>query len=317
MIPHNPWAAQQTNNVAPASPSVATIHPAPTANSNAQTGTPANVVSQVQTLTRGPQPCPTSGKAVRASAGNNSYIVYCGQFETVAQVQQTNVWCWAACIQMIDLYRGDLVTQAEIVRRLHVRALGDDPTSPPTRGAWEYEVMLAMCPKEAAQLVSMPAQSIVDQLAQNSMGPSQRHNGLSMGVNPGKLTDAAKQILDFDSRDIVESISHGVPAMVSLNHVHDNTGAHMEVIYGVIYTPTYDASGAVADAAASPNHASRSMDAASLQSYTITQLNLVDPANGKVTVMTGSDFQSKCGYVLSETGVKRALDDIRSSVTVR
>lgn len=297
----------------PAEPQVPAQAPAQAQAAGGQPPPPSNPFGGFQ----GPHPYPVAQpKARLTDLGDTTYSVSLERFPSVARHQETDVWCWAACIQMIYLFRGESITQTAIVQRVAALAPGDDTNAAPVRGALQWEVMEALCPRETAQLAQRPTQEFLTKLNTMAITPPQRgkQQKIQVKVDTKQMLNSLKS-MNFDSKDLVESISRGMPVMVSIGHIKDS-GAHMYVIYGVTYTPTVDPMAIVAQGSAMSKHRGAAPASGDNQTYVVKGIQVVDPWTAKTDKMDG-EFQARVVYMMSELSVKRTLTELSQSVQIR
>jgi hypothetical protein len=315
-----------------------TAGPTPAAFTSVQTPPPANPSPTLQNVLGGPPrqqpvpvqpaitngpapaangplgPCPTSRKGAREPLSSGEFRAYCRGFEGVACKQKTEVWCWAAGIQMIYKFAGKDMTQEVIVERVNKVAPGNDPDSSLTvRGALEQEVMQAMCPDEYNRMMN-PQNTILSGVKDNMTSGHMAMPGIKLNGMSGLR--GLKDMALFDATDMVQSISSGAPVLLSLRHKDDPTEAHMYTVYSVSYKPTLDVAGSIINGAMTGSSKS-AMANGPRPGYILGEIKAINPWTGKSETFQVSEIQPRVAYMLSEPSVKRAYDEMSNIVQVK
>jgi hypothetical protein len=165
-------------------------------------------------------PLPVKGfRSIVTVQGTNQFDVSCNKIEAVAVKQREQTWCWAACAEMLDRYRGIVVDQAVIVQRIKDEA----PSADKDQTANQMQIWLAMNPEMQAEY---------DQRRKAWQKPGQIDLGIHVNANLKNLFQMSTKV----SPDvIVEELSAGNPILLGMRGDQWGEG-HIVVAYGAVYS---------------------------------------------------------------------------------
>jgi hypothetical protein len=173
-------------------------------------------------------PLPVRGnRSTITTLANNRFEVCCDHIEAVAVKQHASTWCWAACAEMLDHYRGVDMTQEQIVARIkHPQPGVNDQT------ANQVQIWFAMNPE------------LLPEYDRRQAAWAQRAaNGEQVGLNLN-LKDLIKMTGNASCDELVEELSAGNPVLMGLKDGKWGTG-HIVLVYGVTYARLITAGDAV------------------------------------------------------------------------
>jgi len=232
-------------------------------------------------------PTKGSGRGLVENTGNGDYRASCRNFVAMAaEKQETDVWCWAACVQMVSEYGGRKVSQAEIAGRIHGKATDANGNLIPekVKRAGTMEIMVALNPE------------FQDQVTKD----------LSQQVASGKVKDVDfdyKAVIEgfvleksYNVNDLIGDVAKGSPVVVGLKDPGGKTG-HAYVVYAASY------------------HADQGGVGAMMSPVQLKAVEAVDPWDGKSVTITGADFQSRVGFMISKDRSREVLQKYRSAAS--
>ncbi len=149
----------------------------------------------------------------------NQFEVHCKNIQAVAVKQKEDFWCWAACAEMLDRYRGIRADQTEIVERIKNQTPSDDKS----QSGSQVEIWLAMNPE-------MQREWDQRQIAWHK--PNQIDLGIHFNINLKNLFALSEKV---SSDQIVEELSAGNPILMGLRGGQWGDG-HIVLVYGATYS---------------------------------------------------------------------------------
>ncbi len=169
----------------------------------------------------------------------SSQSVQLQNFASVKTSQRQEVWCWAACAEMILSYDGTPTAQEEIAARIHGH--GEDG-SPKVAAATRYEIYKALSP--GTEVVGFDAiwQGLADQLDEELSRLGER---LADDDLPGDVSVdvdesvGIEHVLDsyLPKKSVpLTDLKAGNPAVVGLREAPDATEGHLVVLVGAEFT---------------------------------------------------------------------------------
>ena len=238
------------------------------------------------------QAAANNGRGAVQTLGNDRYRAACTDFVALAAEQQrTDVWCWAACVQMVNKYNGVDVTQAEIASRIHGQATDANGNLDPekVKRAGTTEIMLALNP-EFQDDVNRQAGDAAVAAIRNRGKVSVDYDALGTGL-------AVFREKAYTDNDMIADVARGVPVVVGLKDLTGNTG-HAYVVHATTYTAT---KGAL------PGH----------YTYALEAVEAVDPWEGKPVTIPANEFRQRCGFKISQARAREVLERHRNAVQVK
>lgn len=231
-------------------------------------------------------------------------------FLGVAAGQETSVWCWAACAEMIQRYNGHETTQTEIATR--IQGLGPDG-SVKVQTASRYEVMCALNP----DLETSPFEALwagIEHQVTQSPDLLTRAGETKVGYDQACAVEAAFAHA-FPSKAVaIEELLGGQPAVVGLRDSKEASDGHAYVLYGATYS----------EAPHGLVHSTGSFLAKGLgfvlpagkpdllehfvpEEYAVHEVDLLDPWEGKPTRMSLEEFAQRVDFVITRSQARETL----------
>ena len=233
-----------------------------------------------------------NGRGVVQTLGNDRYRAVCSDFvASAAEQQKTDVWCWAACVQMVNKYNGVDVTQAEIASRIHGQATDANGNLDPekVKRAGTTEIMLALNPEFSDD---------VNRQAGDAAAAAVRNRGkVSLDLDATSTALAVFREKAYTDNDMIADVARGVPVVVGLKDPTGNTG-HAYVVHAATYTAT---KGAL------PGQ----------YSYALESVEAVDPWEGKGVSIPAGEFRQRVGFKISQARAREVLERHRNAVKVK
>lgn len=114
-------------------------------------------IANEETPTQASIDAPTSAMQSLVTGGEeNRYRVECRNFQSVYAEQKTNVWCWAACAEMVRNFKGHPESQQQIAARIHggiEAGMSEDEQETAARTACYREILYALVPEIPPQVL--------------------------------------------------------------------------------------------------------------------------------------------------------------------
>ena len=234
----------------------------------------------------------TSGRGAVQTLGQDRYRAACNDFVALAAEQQkTDVWCWAACVQMVNKYSGQETTQADIASRIHGQAVDADGNLDPERvkRAGTTEIMLALNPDFQQNVTKEAVDGITAAIkSQGKMNLSYDAKSTAMALFREKA---------YSDNDMIADVARGMPVVVGLKDKTGNTG-HAYVVYGT----TYKATKGVLPGS---------------YTYALESVEAVDPWDGKAVTIPAGEFRERCGFKISQARAREVLERHRNAIQVK
>ncbi|MGE3108656.1 MAG: papain-like cysteine protease family protein [Phycisphaerales bacterium] len=219
----------------------------------------------------------------------NRFDAECERFSAIAVQQETDVWCWAACAQMIHKYYGRDVPQAEIAEKIHKRN-ADGSVNVQSAGLDEIVVALNFDLKERW-----------DQYQ------AQRLENIGAGKGGSVRTDLASYINSYidqyaiNSDDLVSELQSNTPLVIGLS-ASDTSLGHACVVtgatYGIVTPSLFD----------QWVQKSQSVFGRYPKAYCLDEIHYVDPWDGQHKSLSGSEFKQRVDFMVSKRQARDILE---------
>jgi hypothetical protein len=242
------------------------------------------------------------------------------RFSQCAVKQHTEVWCWAACAEMVHRYYNQPMTQEEIVARIMQRSASDPKAE---AAADRQEVLGALDPELFDYLqksdYSKPTweQKILEtghmrwgvSVKDLANMPREPH----LGYSPGRLAASLQE-------------DHA-PVILALKPMADGDSGHIVVVHQVVYQESDSSPGAGAaigsafESAASqtfgnllgsPSPRPKVQDQQVSHLYTIVQATYMDPDTGKDTVISASELVTRADFIATRMDADNYLKYLKA-----
>jgi len=158
-------------------------------------------------------------------------------FEGVEVHQQTDVWCWAACAEMVLRYGGSEITQGEIADRIH----GHGEDGPKVEAASRYEVYRALSPESPATAFEAIwvglASQIEREVNERAADPAswKIEGDTDVDVDEETVLKQTLRHLKPSTEIPIEEMEGGAPAVAGLRDSPEDEMGHIYVIIGATY----------------------------------------------------------------------------------
>lgn len=206
-------------------------------------------------------------------------------FSRVIVRQQTPVWCWAACAEMVNRYYRRPGTQAEIAQRI---ATVRDENADAQRRAEQIEVLAALEPK------------LYEKLTERWDSDFSRSWLVQMDLwLPGRTESKSgpdRPQLKFDADTLIEHIESRSPVVVGLGGDRESDSRHIVVVHRVEYEPI----AARFDLLNKPSQ------------YRIRRVEYADPDGGINATMTGDELARRTDFFATRRGASQYLTYINA-----
>lgn len=247
-----------------------------------------------------------------------------------AVTQETPVWCWAACAEMVLSHYGVEESQVEIAGRIH----GLDPDDElRVEAASRYEIVCALA--EVTGDARIPFDQVwagfVDSFER--VDP-ERIDDLDVRVDEASATTAAARTwLAAQSLDLAELrglAQH--PAVVGLRDAPDEELGHAYVLYAARFAPIVENEtgrklGSVFGDVFGVSHTEEAADtqelldnplAASLlpADAVLHEVDLVDPYTGESVTLSGEEFAERVDFLLTRRAALEQIETWKGLVAV-
>lgn len=238
-------------------------------------------------------------------------------FEPFIREMEEDVWCWAACAQMVHAYNGQEKMQRDLVKSIHGTDANDEIR---VSTAKRYEILCALNPDLSDQPFELIWQGLRDKLAKSLFaGGDQR-----LTVDTNELLDIAVNRLWPPKTPSVEDLLAGHPLLVGLRDAADPTQGHVYVCTGISWTPAAGLWGS----AVNSGFLSRGVGAgdsgvvpfvkrAIFGRGTLHWLELVDPVDGQTRRVPQAELEGRLSFSISASQARQELLAWRDLVRVK
>jgi hypothetical protein len=238
-------------------------------------------------------------------------------FPSTAVAQETLVWCWAACAEMILRFNGVETTQAEIAARIHGT---DDGGELKLEMAGRYEIMHALNPDLERTAFEAVWKGLQEQV--QALPASSRLTGVE--CRQARAFDLALDRLAPSKAVVIDQLRGGEPAVVGLRDPDAESG-HAYVLFGAAYSERrwspkllgfLDELWKPAGADSSELEiAARSMsERFAPERYTVREVRLIDPADGSQVSLPIEEFAARVDFVLTKPEARQVLEAFENVV---
>ena len=221
-----------------------------------------------------------TGRGAVQTLGQDRYRAACNEFVALAAEQQkTDVWCWAACVQMVNKYNGVETTQADIASRIHGQAADANGNLDPERvkRAGTTEIMLALNPEFQSNVTKEAVDGITAAI--------ESHGKVNLSYDAKSTAMALFRERAYSDNDMIADVARGMPVVVGLKDKTGNTG-HAYVVHAT----TYKATKGVLPGS---------------YTYALESVEAVDPWDGKAVSIPAGEFRERCGFKISQARARR------------
>ena len=228
------------------------------------------------------------GRGAIETLAAERYRAACRDFVGIAaERQETDVWCWAACVQMVNNYNGRPSTQADIAERIHGKArdANGQVSAENVKRAGTMEIMLALNP------------DLHDHYIKEGFAGLLNGRSLRVDVDPTQTLRAWFQERTYSDENMIADVARGMPVVVGLKDPSDAKTGHAYVVHAVTYRAT---PGALPKTYA----------------YALESVEAVDPWPGKSVTIPAADFQARVGFKISQQLAREVLMKHRSALKV-
>ncbi len=217
--------------------------------------------------------------------------VECPKFESVKAQQQKNVWCWAACAEMVYKYRGKKMTQAEIAERIHGH---EKDGAAKVKAASVYEILVALSGAEGK------ADRQDRFLERYEKEAAKGKNGVSVDV--GEYLNGWLEEDAVNTDELIQEIRNKQPVVIGMAKDPRFEGGHAMIVYGVTYK---SAQRNMLERAIGGDDGNKVSRAAGIRKYEIITLKIMDPWTGEPAEMEGKRLSEDCDFMMSQ---RRAIE---------
>jgi hypothetical protein len=240
-----------------------------------------------------------AGAAPKADTPNE-FEARCGAITPVKQ--ETPLWCWAACAQMIHAYYGTEISQKALAERIH----GDEPDgSPKVEAAAYHEIMTALNPDVKTDPLDRAATAL----------ETTRDGRVDVSVDYMSYAKAVKDRYSINSDVIVKELLSRAPVVVVMNEdPSDETLNHaylLEAAGFCVEEPTAveriadDAlEGYLLNPASYPKY------------YGLRWVEAIDPYTGQVVRFDGGEFAKRVRFMISKQRARKILEEETRLLTI-
>lgn len=266
---------------------------------------------------------------IHENSDRNEFRASASINEIVPVQQRTNVWCWAACAEMVHRYYGYDVTQEDIVAQVKdglVGATGGPSVEPATK----RELMLALNPDLKNYFAKVGTAKAVEVLLQQRLTQGD--------LNVTELFNARRKYASNNSDLLVDALLRGDPAILVLTWGEDETDAdltegalaHAYVVNGITFRqlPTNPQFAraiaqawkaltlAVSNLVASNDGGTKTerfVDIETLEypahpkHFAIAEISAIDPWEAKFETITGEQIQQRIVYFFTKQTAREIL----------
>lgn len=250
-----------------------------------------------------------SGRGQVQRLGSNRFSAGCPGFESLAAKQQTEVWCWAACAEMVHRWNGGKVTQAEIAERIHgagVNASGEAERAKAIRAASFREVMRALSPGVYEQSLS----ARLNELGEAANDSDQK---ATIEVDLAELVRARVEAGTTNSDVMVLDLAAGNPSVVGLFDGPEAEMGHAYVVHAAEFSRRknnlLDTSFSAAVGQFGGDRYARE--------FPLWSVHLIDPWTGEAVVLAAEDFAQRVEFIISAREAEQILRREAEAIRVR
>lgn len=253
-----------------------------------------------------------AGASASATAGQRAALAEtttetteCPDFATrAARRQEEDVWCWAACAEMVSLHydpRSTLTQEAIVTQIQGLQRAGMRP-----RAAMELEVAGALDPegwaKQRARLAELTKPVAADGQART----------YKIDFDPGAVVRMWVGKLRYGPREMVIDLRANDPVIVGFKPSSKTArDGHVCVVFGAEYVATR-------------NNPLEKMfretlgesPATSGDGYKLASVRYVDPWEGTVEKMSAEEFNRRRDFTMSRAGARRAVEEWNKALQV-
>lgn len=249
-------------------------------------------------------PVPVRSERVEVQVVDERHEARLLGFENHVRPQEKDVWCWAACAQMIHSFNGKQLEQSELARSIH--GLGPEENVR-IAAATRYEIMCALNP-------DLPRHEF--ELVWNGLRARLLESLPSGGPGEVKLSTAASVNIAVDKlwppKSIaVDDLQAGHPLVVALRDQADPTLGHLYVCSGASWTPPSPfravAASFVSNLSSSSEIAKNLNDGLLGGGHQVHWLELVDPQGPSVAQVPFEDVRERIDFCLSASAARSTL----------
>jgi hypothetical protein len=217
--------------------------------------------------------------------------------------QQENVWCWAACAEMIYKYHGKKITQKEIAERIHGH---DEAGAAKVKAASMYEILVALAGAEGK---ADRTDRFLERFEKES---AKSKNGVTVDV--GTYINGWIEEDTVNSDELIAEIKGKEPVVIGMAHDERFKGGHAMVVYGVNYKP---AERNMLERAVSGDDSTMVSRMSGIRKFEITSLKVMDPWTGEPREITGKEFKEGCDFMMSQRRAKAVLKKEDEAIKAR
>jgi hypothetical protein len=231
----------------------------------------------------------TVPKFVTGDPDTKPQTAECPRFASVKARQQKNVWCWAACAEMVYRYRGKKLSQEKIAERIHGR--GEDGAAK-VKAASVYEVLLALAGAEGK---SDRGDRFLERYNAEAAKASKSGKGVTIDV--GSYLSSWMEEESVNTDEMIDEIKRRQPVVIGMAKDPRFEGGHAMVVYGVTYKP---AKKNMLERAISGENGTTISRAVGIRKFEIVTLKVMDPWTGEARELSGKEFAEHGDFMMSQ-----------------
>lgn len=248
-------------------------------------------------------------------ADKNDYTAACPNFLACKAQQEEDVWCWAACAEMIHKYNKTrdaklaTVTQKDLATRIHGMS---DSGGVSVKAASYHEVMAALnpdIPKDELEGARACLKQAADKVAKGGR--------VSFDVDyQSWIASKTSEYCTVNSDVIVQDVRAGSPVVVVLTQGEGAPVEHANVLWGAgfavedSFVAKYGINSIAADWKFNPF-------TTAARCYAIRWVDLIDPWDGTSVRLSGEDFKKRVTFMISKDRARKILEQEAKLVQVK
>ena len=241
------------------------------------------------------------------------------RFDSCAVKQHTEVWCWAACAEMVHRFYNKPMTQEEIVAQIMQRSANDPD---------------AVAAADRQEVLGALDTDLFDYLKKcDDKKPTWEQKLLTTGhmrwgVSMKDLMNMPQEPhLGYDPNRLGRSLSEDrAPVILALKPMSDGDPGHIVVIHQIVFQETDSSPNQTWNALQgfgsqalhqmlnqnTPQPRPQSQTPAVTRSYTVVQATYMDPDTGQDTVITGQELAVRADFIATREDADKYLKYLKA-----
>lgn len=221
----------------------------------------------------------------------NRFDADCERLEAIEVQQETNVWCWAACAEMIHRYYGRKISQTEIAEKIHKRNTDTN----------QINVSTAV-PDEIIVALNYDLKDRWDEIQEQHKQRIAQGKGGSIRTDLSGYVNSYLDQYSINSDDLVTEIQQNTPLVIGLSGADGSGSGHACVVTGVTY-------GVVTPSAFDEwISKGKSLFGRYPKNFCIDEVRYIDPWDGQHKSITGADFKERVDFMISKRQAREILE---------